>query len=77
MEEKPLGQAKLSVSYTHLDVYKRQGLNISCPVLCGIKDWINDDGSRYMVLFYKTNVFEGQLLSSDEGEVYWIKIRCV
>ena len=56
------------------EVFEETGLNISCPVLCGIKDWINDDGSRYMVLFYKTNVFEGQLLSSDEGEVYWIKI---
>ena len=27
-----------------------------------------------MVLFYKTNKYEGQLTSSDEGKVYWIEI---
>lgn len=27
-----------------------------------------------MVLFYKTNKFEGQLSSSDEGEVRWIEL---
>jgi 8-oxo-dGTP diphosphatase len=42
--------------------------------MCGIKDWSNDDGSRYMVLLYKTNQFEGTISSSDEGEVYWIEI---
>lgn len=46
----------------------------SSPVLCGIKDWSNDDGSRYMVLFYKTNKYEGKLSSSNEGEVYWMEI---
>lgn len=55
------------------EVYEETGLRISCPVLCGIKDWTNDDGSRYMVLFYKTNKYEGELVSSDEGKVYWIK----
>ena len=49
-------------------------LRISSPVLCGIKDWSNDDGSRYMVLFYKTNKYEGKLSSSNEGEVYWMEI---
>ena len=45
-------------------MYKRQ-----------IKDWSNDDGSRYMVLFYKTNKFEGKLSASNEGEVYWTEIE--
>lgn len=27
-----------------------------------------------MVLFYKTNKFEGKLCASDEGEVYWTEI---
>ena len=35
----------------------------------------NDDGSRYMVLFYKTNKFEGELSSSDEGEVRWMDLE--
>ena len=40
----------------------------------GIKDWVNDDGSRYMVLFYKTNKFSGEIQSSQEGEVFWIQL---
>ena len=44
-------------------------------MLCGIKDWSNDDGSRYMVLFYKTDKFEGTLSSSEEGEVRWIELE--
>ena len=47
----------------------------SFPVLCGIKDWSNDDGSRYMVLFYKTDKFEGELTSSCEGEVHWVELE--
>ncbi len=56
------------------EVYEETGLKISCPQLCGIKDWYKDDGSRYVVLLYKTNKFSGTLKSSEEGEVYWISI---
>ena len=28
-----------------------------------------------MVLFYKTNKYEGKLSSSNEGEVYWTEIE--
>ncbi len=56
------------------EVYEETGLTISCPQLCGIKDWYNDDGSRYVVLLYKTDKFSGTLKSSDEGEVHWITI---
>ena len=54
------------------EIYEETGLKITSPVLCGIKDWINEDGSRYMVLCYKTNQYEGQLVSSSEGKVYWM-----
>lgn len=57
------------------EVYEETGLKISAPKLCGIKDWSNDDGSRYMVLCYKTDKFEGELTSSDEGEVYWLELE--
>lgn len=56
------------------EIYEETGLTISCPRLCGIKDWYNDDGSRYVVLLYKTDKFSGSLKSSDEGEVRWITI---
>ena len=57
------------------EVYEETGLAISSPHLCGVKDWIQDDGSRYMVLLYKTNKFTGELKSSEEGDVYWIDLK--
>ena len=54
------------------EIFEETGLKISNPVLCGVKDWIIDEKSRYMVLLYKTNSFFGQLRSSDEGEMLWI-----
>ena len=57
------------------EVFEETGLTIQSPQLCGVKDWTNEDGSRYMVLFYKTDQFSGTLRSSDEGEVYWTKVE--
>lgn len=37
------------------------GLTIKNPKLCGVKDWIEKDGTRYLVLLYKTDQFEGEL----------------
>ena len=56
------------------EVFEETGLKISSPALCGVKDWLNDDGSRYMVLLYKTDRFEGRPVSSEEGKVYWLEL---
>ena len=53
------------------EIQEETGLTISAPRLCGIKSWPNADGTRYMVLFYKTNRFSGELCSSPEGKVFW------
>ncbi len=54
------------------EVFEETGLTISSPEICGVKNWINDDGSRYMVLLYKTNNFKGDIKSSNEGDIFWI-----
>ena len=56
------------------EVFEETGLKISNPQICGVKDWCNEDGSRYMVLLYKTDKFEGTIHSSAEGEVYWMEL---
>ncbi len=48
------------------------GLTIFNPQPCGFKDWILEDGTRYIVLLYKTDQFEGELKNSDEGKVFWL-----
>ena len=53
------------------EVHEETGLHIENPRLCGIKEWENCDGSRYIVLLYKTDRFSGVIRSSDEGEIFW------
>ena len=56
------------------EVKEETGLYISDLRICGIKQWIGDDGGRYIVLCYKTNKFEGELRSSEEGEMRWVRL---
>ncbi len=57
------------------EVYEETGLRVFELQMCGIKDWIRDDGTRYVVHLYKTNKFTGTLRSSDEGEVRWVDVK--
>ncbi len=57
------------------EVFEETGLTIKSPVLCGVKDWVNEDGSRYLVLCYKTDRFQGELKPSAEGEVFWMPLE--
>lgn len=56
------------------ETYEETGLIIENPRICGTKDWIEDDGTRYIVICYKTNKFSGKLYSSDEGEMKWMQL---
>lgn len=54
------------------EVFEETGLTVSNLQMCGVKDWMRDDGTRYVVFLYKTNTFTGTLKSSEEGEVMWV-----
>ncbi len=73
----PGGHVELTESFSDSvirEVLEETGLIIESPQLCGVKQWQENDGVRYVVLCYKTNHFSGNLLSSDEGEVSWVHL---
>lgn len=73
----PVGHVEKGESFTDAvirEVFEETGLTVSKLQMCGIKDWTRDDGVRYVVLLYKTFTYEGELKSSDEGEVFWTSL---
>lgn len=55
------------------EVKEETGLTIYDPLLCGMEEYKTDNNDeRYLMLFYKTDKFEGELKSSKEGKVFWI-----
>ena len=65
----PGGHVEAGESFTEAvirEVKEETGLRIASPQICGMKDWV-EDGIRYVVLFYNTEKFEGDLISSEEG----------
>ena len=69
----PGGHVEIGESFTDSvvrEILEETGLNIYAPRLCGIKDWYENE-RRYVVLFYKATKFDGELLSSEEGKVWW------
>ena len=54
------------------EIKEETGLDIQNPQLCGIKQFQDYQNNRYIVLFFKTAQFSGELKSSDEGKVFWI-----
>ncbi len=54
------------------EMKEETGLTITNPRLCGVKHFPIDEG-RYIVFLFEATQYEGELCSSDEGRMYWIK----
>lgn len=53
------------------EIYEETGLTISNPKLTGIYHWMTG-AVRNVGFLYKTDEYQGKLISSEEGKVYWI-----
>ena len=72
----PGGHVEKGESFTDSvirEVFEETGLTVENPVLCGIKQFQPDGDARYVVLFFRADRYSGELRSSDEGEVFWIR----
>ncbi|MBR3716165.1 MAG: 8-oxo-dGTP diphosphatase [Clostridia bacterium] len=73
----PGGHIEVGESFvrsTMREVKEETGLDVSDLRLCGMKQFTSEDNTyRYIVFFYKTDRFTGELRSSDEGKVFWIE----
>ena len=56
------------------EIKEETNLTLLNPILCGIEEYKQiGDEDRYIMLFYKCNKFKGEIKSSNEGKVFWIK----
>ena len=57
------------------EMQEETGLTVKHPRLIGTKSWMQKDGSgRYLVLLYTATEYEGELHSSEEGDIAWMTI---
>ena len=54
------------------EMKEETGLDIIGPQLVGIKQF-PIEGGRYIVFLFKTESFQGEVISSDEGEMEWVE----
>lgn len=55
------------------EMHEETGLTIEKPQLCGVKQYQSQFDERYVVLLFKTDCFTGELVSSSEGKMTWVK----
>ncbi len=56
------------------EIKEETGLTIFEPKLVGIKQF-PIEGGRYLVFLFKADKFTGNLISSEEGKMEWIKLE--
>ena len=58
------------------EMKEETGLTIINPKLCGVKQFPIENG-RYIVFLFSATEFEGELVSSEEGEVCWVDKKVI
>lgn len=54
------------------EMKEETGLTVINPRLCGVKHFPIEEG-RYIVFLFEATEYEGELCSSDEGKMHWVK----
>lgn len=71
----PGGHIESGESIVHAivrEMKEETGLTILNPKLCGVKLFPIKDG-RYIVFLFRADKYEGELISSEEGNMHWVK----
>lgn len=55
------------------EMKEETGLTVLNPKLCGVKHFPTDDG-RYIVFLFEADEFEGEIISSEEGQMHWVNV---
>ena len=53
------------------EVREETGLTVRNPRLCGVKQFPIEEG-RYIVFLFRAEEFDGELISSEEGQMRWV-----
>ncbi len=54
------------------EMQEETGLTVENPKLCGVKQF-PIDGGRYLVFLFVADEFSGEVISSEEGAMHWVK----
>ena len=54
------------------EMKEETGLTIQNPKLCGVKQFPIEDG-RYIVFLFRAEEFCGEVVSSEEGQMHWVR----
>lgn len=59
------------------EMQEETGLTVDNPKLCGVKQFPisgeNGESGRYLVFLFVADKFSGEVISSAEGAMYWVK----
>ena len=54
------------------EMQEETGLTVENPKLCGVKQF-PIEGGRYLVFLFMAEWFSGEIVSSEEGAMHWVK----